>query len=183
MTKTTVFAGLFCLVLGLSAGSGITYLVLNPKTSSEPSKGDEQNNQKKIEEPIQNPKDVPDPTEAFVKESFQNLLEKAKLDAEILKFSRLDWLRGGNPPNDNPFFYSVAYQGELLFRKDSQIKENFSFLWSEGNTVSGSAAMMSNYEVISPKKGEKKIIRGRIVFYLEHGQWKLSSDTKIDAGQ
>jgi hypothetical protein len=185
MSKRDWIIGAVGLCLGLVLGSAATYFWV--KSGFAPGFGQDDLGST-----------VPEPSEQDVRASFQSLLSEAGVDAEVARFRRTDWfantVRLGPVDNGNgtvdlkplthPYkTYSVAYESELAFRGNGQIKENGVLMWSEGNSVDGQGWSMVRNESKAFQKGERTQVRGQLRYRLQGTQWQLESDCTIDAAR
>jgi hypothetical protein len=131
-----VVAGLG-LCLGLAIGSSATFLWLSgngPTNSGGPGGGGPGQGRPPLamdNRPGETAE--PGPTQEDARASLQAMLASAGIDAEVVKFRRTDWSR--KPLDQN--YYGVAYEAELAFRADCQIKETMALMWSPRNSAYG----------------------------------------------
>jgi hypothetical protein len=119
-----------------------------------------------------------DPTEEDARAAFQAMLTRAGVDAEILKFRRTDW---SYVPEQK--YYGVAFEVELAFRANYQLKETMALMWSPENLAEGWGGAMRVTALETFKKGDRKNARGHLGYQLQDGRWKLSSLSRIDSAK
>ncbi len=170
------------LSLGLAIGSGATYLWLtggsaNPGAPVEGGPGRDRAPLAIDNRPGEAAE--PGPTQEDARASLQAILASAGVDAEVVQFRRTDWSR--KPSGQN--YYGVAYEADLAFRADGQIKETQTLLWSPQNSAFGWGGAMSVTAVDNVKKGDRRKVRGHIGYVLQEGQLKLHPNCKIDSAK
>src|SRR5262245_53275191 len=87
---------------------------------------------------------VPDPAEAEGEAALRTTLEETGIDAKVLRFQRTGWdhniirLELDRASNNTQFSnlprpyrtYSLAYEADLVFAREAQIKETWTLLWA-----------------------------------------------------
>jgi hypothetical protein len=183
LDNRTWIAGTLGLLLGLAIGAGGMYLWLSRASTANHSDGTGGGEARPPLTPdnrqVGGEVVPPDPTEADARASFQAILTRAGIDSEIIKFSRTDWSR--RPLGQN--YYGVAYEAELAFRADCQIKETFALMWSPQNSADGVGGGMTVTAVDNVKKGDRRKVRGHFGYRLEESQWKLDPQCKINSAK
>ena len=170
--------GVICFTLGLIVGGVVVYARLRPAMESRTGLL---------------PSDLPPtPAEADGRVRLQAVLTHGGLDAAVVVFRRTDWHHYTIPmgATDNtgklavlevPYLgYRIAYEAEVEFHREGQIKENFTVMWVPGNTANGEAPTMTRHEVGSLRSGERRAVRGTLHWKLVGSEWQGDPKDKID---
>jgi len=85
-------------------------------------------------------------------------------------------------PLDDPYHaYSLAFEAEVAFKRDCQVKENWTVMWSPGNRAGAQSAGMVTEEVRRFKAGQRHVVRGTLHFRHYGKEWELDKGTRVDA--
>jgi hypothetical protein len=119
------------------------------------------------------------PTEEDGKKTLEEVFAAAGVPVKVVRFSRTKW-------KDHldlvPPAHDMAYEAEVEFQKECQMKEQQTVHWSpmqkpdlDGDyTITGMGEDPTRF-----RKGEQKTIRGRLVFRWKSGSWR--QDNTIEA--
>jgi hypothetical protein len=121
------------------------------------------------------------PTQEDGKKTLEEVFTSAGAPVKVVRFSRTQWRDfkfDAGPPTPT---HGMCYEAEVEFQKDCQLKEQSTAHWSPRQNPD----IEKDYEItvgdpVRFKKGEKKTIRGCLMYKWKDGSWRQDNTIEVE---